>query len=68
VKLSDLDAQPARDLYAELKFASCGARPPEVPSNLRTCIASFGSSADLAACAPASPLEPAESKFGEGVR
>jgi hypothetical protein len=67
VKFADLP--PAqRDLYFQLRFASCTTKPPEVQPAQRLCLATFKTAADFAACTPA-PItpsnEPPESEFGD---
>ncbi|HEY8080273.1 MAG TPA: hypothetical protein VIF62_39355, partial [Labilithrix sp.] len=68
VKFSDLPDGTQRDLYFQLRFAPCGARPPEVEPVQRACLVTFKSASDFASCTPASRTpsnEPPESDFGD---
>lgn len=67
VKYADLPGSQ-RDLYFQLRFASCATHPPEVQPLQHFCLVNVKTAADFASCtpAPSAPAnEPPESEFAK---
>ena len=74
LKLADMTSPESKTVYFDVKYASCGTRPPEVTTLQKPCLAvAFKTPADFVKCVSTGSStqptgEPPESEFGDQAK